>query len=67
MNPPGVSYIEREGAQLAYQGEQRGTVAVEESLETPLDRLVLSGVRRAPRFAPALVRTGQALERLRVG
>jgi class 3 adenylate cyclase/pimeloyl-ACP methyl ester carboxylesterase len=52
---------------LAHAGQQRGTVAVEESLETPLDRLVLSGVRRAPRFARALVRTGQALERLRVG
>ena len=45
--------------------EQPATLPAERSLETPLDRAVLSTARTAPRAMRAVLRVGNALQRYR--
>jgi hypothetical protein len=47
----------------AEQGEDQSS---EESMQTPIDSMVLQTVRKAPRFVRAAVRLGNAMERRRL-
>jgi class 3 adenylate cyclase/pimeloyl-ACP methyl ester carboxylesterase len=46
-------------------GDQAGTVPVEESLQTPMDSMVIQSARRAPRLSRAALRMVNAIERRR--
>ena len=50
---------------VAHAGEQPEDLPDEESMQTPMDKMVLQTARRAPRFARAAVRLGNAIERRR--
>lgn len=51
---------------VTHAGEQPEELPREESMQTPVDRMMLQAARRAPRFARAAVRLGNAVERRRV-
>ena len=50
---------------LRHAGEQADTVPIEESIETPMDKMALQTARRAPSFARATMRMANAIERRR--
>ena len=50
---------------VAHAGEQPEDLPHEKSMQTPLDKMVLQTARRAPRFARAGVRIGNAIQRRR--
>jgi class 3 adenylate cyclase len=50
---------------VAHAGDQPANLPLEESMQTSMDKVVLQTARRAPRFARAAVRLGNALERRR--
>jgi class 3 adenylate cyclase/pimeloyl-ACP methyl ester carboxylesterase len=50
---------------VADAGDQQGTVPMEESLQTPIDSMVIQSARRAPRMSRAALRLVNALERRR--
>lgn len=50
---------------VTHAGEQPEDVPHEESMQTPMDKIVLQTARRAPRFARAGVRLGNAIQRRR--
>ena len=50
---------------VTHAGEQPDDVPQEESMQTPMDKMVLQTARRAPRFARAGVRIGNAIQRRR--
>jgi class 3 adenylate cyclase/pimeloyl-ACP methyl ester carboxylesterase len=50
---------------VTHAGEQPEDVPHEESMQTSMDRMTLKTARRAPRFARAAVRIGNAIERRR--
>ena len=47
-------------------GEQTQDPSGDESMQTPMDSMVLQTVRKAPRFVRAAVRLGKAMERRRL-
>lgn len=51
---------------VVHAGEQEGTVPVQDSLQTPIDSMVIQGARRAPRLSRAALRMANAVERRRV-
>ena len=51
---------------VTHAGEQPENVAQEESMQTPMDKMVLQTARTAPAFVRAAVRLGNAIERRRV-
>jgi class 3 adenylate cyclase len=50
---------------VARAGDQAGSLPVEASLQTPLDKLALTSARRTPALSRAAVRVGNALQRRR--
>jgi class 3 adenylate cyclase/pimeloyl-ACP methyl ester carboxylesterase len=50
---------------VTHAGEQLEDLPQEESMQTSMDKMVLQTARRAPRFARAAVRLGNAIERRR--
>jgi class 3 adenylate cyclase len=50
---------------VTHAGEQPEDLPHEESMQTPMDKMALQTARRAPRFARAAVRLGNAIERRR--
>jgi hypothetical protein len=50
---------------VTHAGDQPEDLPQEESMQTPMDKMVLQTARRAPRFARAAVRLGNAIERRR--
>ena len=50
---------------VAHAGDQSGSLPVEKSIQTPLDKLALESARRAPAISRAAVRMANALERRR--
>ena len=46
--------------------EQLDDGPMEESMETPIDKVVMETIRRAPRFSRAALRLGNAIERRRI-
>ncbi len=50
---------------VTHAGEQPEDLPHEESMQTPMDKMVLQTARRAPRFARAGVRLGNAIQRRR--
>jgi class 3 adenylate cyclase len=50
---------------VTHAGEQPEDLPHEESMQTPMDKMVLQTARRAPRFARASVRLGNAIQRRR--
>jgi class 3 adenylate cyclase len=50
---------------VTHAGEQSGSLPLEESLRTPIDKMALQSARRAPRISRAAVRMANALERRR--
>jgi class 3 adenylate cyclase len=50
---------------VTHAGEQPEDVPHEESMQTSMDKVTLTTARRAPRFARAAVRIGNAIERRR--
>ena len=50
---------------VTHAGEQPEDLPLEESMQTPMDKLVLQSARTAPAFVRAAVRLGNAIERRR--
>jgi class 3 adenylate cyclase len=50
---------------VTHAGDQIDTLPTEESMQTPMDKMVLQTVRTAPAFVRAAVRLGNAIERRR--
>ena len=50
---------------MTHGAEQAGTIPLEESMQTPMDRMAVQSARRAPGISRAAVRMANALERRR--
>ena len=50
---------------VTHAGEQPENVAQQESMQTPMDKMVLQSARTAPAFVRAAIRLGNAIERRR--